>query len=333
MLWRLLNPGRRVDFVSYLMLIVLAAFAPGFVYHRVLVVVLCILGLVYRPLVKLPTFWFALAAVVGMGTYLTWYVADNHKYLMAYVCVALGCVWAVDEPNRERVLAVNSRLLLGLCLLLAAGWKALTPSYRDGSFFHVTLLSDPRFQHVAGILGGIPLPDWQHSRRLQKVLVGEVADGDSGEAEPNPTTSLTLPDSARLRFLAAVMTWWTLGIETTLAWLFLWPAPKKPPVAQASSLVPPCTSEDACATHQASGDTDFRVPARERWRHALLLLFIYSTYALAPVVAFAWLLIVLGLAQCPQPWRGFRAAYLAAFALVPLYALPYQQLLHAWLGG
>src|SRR5438552_1528823 len=61
------------DLVPYLTFLLLAFFAPGYGYHSVLVWLLCLGGTVYRPLVRMPTFWFALATVVGMGIFLTWY--------------------------------------------------------------------------------------------------------------------------------------------------------------------------------------------------------------------------------------------------------------------
>ena len=61
--------------------------------------------------------------------------------------------------------------------------------------------------------------------------------------------------------------------------------------------------------------------ARIHWvRHALLLVFCVTTYALAPVAGFGWLLATMGLAQCHAHQRTWRAAYVAAFILVLLYS-------------
>jgi hypothetical protein len=43
------------------------------------------------------------------------------------------------------------------------------------------------------------------------------------------------------------------------------------------------------------------------------------------VVGFGWLLLAMGVAQCPADARGLRAAYLACCGLLILYAGP-------WLG-
>ena len=57
----------------------------------------------------------------------------------------------------------------------------------------------------------------------------------------------------------------------------------------------------------------------EAARHASLLAFCITTYALAPVAGFGWLLAAMGLAQCRLDQRFLRAAYVAAFVLILLY--------------
>lgn len=277
----------RLELVPYLTFLLLLSFAPGFTYHYVLVVLLCMGGTVYRPLLRMPVFWLALAVVQGMGVYLTWYYADNHKYLMAYWCLALACVQAAPAARRDAILAVNARLLLGLCMALATAYKALTPSFVDGTFFRYTLLTDGRFQYFSSAAAGVPLETHVQVRQLQKVMAGAYVHGVHLESIP-------LPDSARLRAVAAAMTWWTLAIEGALALAFLWPG---------------------------------HCRALRRVRHGLLLLFLFTTYAIAPVVPFGWLLVILGVAQAP-PSRRLRAAYLSAFVLILAYLLPYQRALH-----
>lgn len=53
-----------------------------------------------------------------------------------------------------------------------------------------------------------------------------------------------------------------------------------------------------------------------RARDPLLLLFCATTYALAPVASFGWLLLSMGVAQAPSDRPRLRAAYLAVFAWV-----------------
>jgi len=44
-----------------------------------------------------------------------------------------------------------------------------------------------------------------------------------------------------------------------------------------------------------------------------------TTYSVATVSGFAWLLIVMGVAQCPPSWRRARLFYCSALILVIIY--------------
>ncbi len=58
-------------------------------------------------------------------------------------------------------------------------------------------------------------------------------------------------------------------------------------------------------------------------RDPLLLVFCAGTYALVPVPGFGWLLLAIGIAQCPAERRVLRGLYVGAFVLLILYgALP-----------
>ena len=63
-------------------------------------------------------------------------------------------------------------------------------------------------------------------------------------------------------------------------------------------------------------------------RHALLLLFCATTYAVAPVEGFGWLLVSMGVAQCGPDARGARLGYLLAFVAILVFAgLPWESFL------
>ena len=57
-------------------------------------------------------------------------------------------------------------------------------------------------------------------------------------------------------------------------------------------------------------------------RNSLLLVFAISTYMIAPVRGFGWMLMLLGLAQCDERDRSFRPLYLAAIVVIQAYTLP-----------
>jgi hypothetical protein len=90
----------------------------------------------------------------------------------------------------------------------------------------------------------------------------------------------TLPP--RFLRLAQLATVWTVAIEGMLALAFLWP----------------------------------RDRGLSRVRDACLLIFCATTYAVATVEGFGWLLISMGVAQCAPDRPRTRMLYVAAFALV-----------------
>jgi len=65
-----------------------------------------------------------------------------------------------------------------------------------------------------------------------------------------------------------------------------------------------------------------------------LLTFCVTTYALAPVAGFGWLIATLGLAQCAVNQRVLRGSYLAVFVLILIYSeMPWTAVLRAWIVG
>ncbi len=87
---------------------------------------------------------------------------------------------------------------------------------------------------------------------------------------------------ARFDGLARAATIWTLTIEALVALAFAWPRDRGP----------------------------------SRIRDPLLIVFCATTYAVATVEGFGWLLIAMGLAQCPPERAGTRLAYVATFLLI-----------------
>jgi hypothetical protein len=68
-------------------------------------------------------------------------------------------------------------------------------------------------------------------------------------------------------------------------------------------------------------------------RHVALLVFCATTYALAPVAGFGWLLAAMGLAHCRPHQRRVGVAYVAVFVLIMLYAeIPWAGVLAGWAG-
>ena len=110
-------------------------------------------------------------------------------------------------------------------------------------------------------------------------------------------TPPTFVEPPRLRAFAAVATWGGLILEGLIAVTCLIPAGGRLEIA----------------------------------RHVLLLVFCVTTYALAPVAGFGWLIATMGLAQCHPPQRLLRGAYLAVFILILMYSeIPWTGVLADW---
>ncbi|MGH9840893.1 MAG: hypothetical protein ACREEM_19130 [Blastocatellia bacterium] len=70
----------------------------------------------------------------------------------------------------------------------------------------------------------------------------------------------------------------------------------------------------------------FLIPVRWRIsgiRHVLLLAFVISTYAIAPVIGFGWLLIIMGFVQCDRSVKTTRLLYLLSLLVLQAFRLPW----------
>ena len=121
---------------------------------RPFVLLLACLGLVSPRALRSPYTWGLLTLLTGWRVVADWPLSDNHAYLLCYWCLALACSLLATDVRSS--MALNGRLLIGLTFLLATLWKALlAPDYLDGTFFRVTMLTDPRFEDVSLQLGGL----------------------------------------------------------------------------------------------------------------------------------------------------------------------------------
>jgi hypothetical protein len=276
--WPSIKPLRDLPLLT---IVLLLTSAPDQWYLRAPLVAIFALGVVFRGWLVRPQFWYVVATLLGATVYLTWESADNHKYLFVYWCLTLCCAFSLPRHEQQEALALSSRWLIGLCMALAAVWKLATPEYTSGTFFHYETLCDGRLASLASWLTGVAPESLAANQELRDLL-------QTGHLRGLAVDAVTLADSPRLWWLAQAMTWWTIGIEGTLAVLFL--APDKPHISAA--------------------------------RNAALLFFAATTYFDAPVRGFGWMLMLLGLAQCKDDQRGLRLAYLAALVLIQAYTLP-----------
>jgi len=287
---RLLRPAREEDGVSDAVLtltaviLLLRPFDVWWVAPFVLTA--ACLSLVLRSVRRTPITWLLVALLVAVWVVFVWPLSDNHIYLLAYWCLALGL--ALSGPAPAATLAASSRWLLGAAFAMAVFWKAvLSPDYVDGRFFRVTLLTDERFADASLLFGGLSRDQMAGNREFLAPLP------DGAELLDPPA----FVEPRRLRAFAAAATWGGMSLEALIAVLCLMP------------------------------------PRRwmETARHAAVLTFCATTYALAPVAGFGWLIATMGLAQCRPDQRRLRAAYLVAFVLILLFSeIPWTTVLANW---
>jgi hypothetical protein len=245
------------------------------------------LSLLSRAIRRAPITWILVALLVAIRIVVVWPLSDNHIYLLAYWCLAIGLALGSSAP--AATLSTSSRWLLGGAFAMAVLWKAvLSPDYVDGRFFRVTLLTDERFAAASLVFGGLSREQMAQNRAFLEPL-------------PEGAELLTPPpfvEPQRLRAFAATATWGGLVLEGLIALTCLIPA---------------------------KGRLDVT-------RHVMLLTFCVTTYALAPVAGFGWLLATMGLAQCrPRQWL-LRGSYLAVFILILMYTeIPWTGVLADWL--
>jgi hypothetical protein len=243
------------------------------------------LSLLSRTVRRAPLTWILVALFVGARIVVLWPLSDNHIYLLAYWCLAIGLALSSAAP--AATLSASSRWLLAGAFGMAVLWKAvLSPDYVDGRFFRVTLLTDQRFADAALVFGGLSRDQMAQNRAFLDPL-------------PNGAELLTPPpfvEPPRLRAFAAVTTWGGLILEGLIA---------------LTCLIPLRRLDIA--------------------RHALLLAFCVTTYALAPVAGFGWLIATMGLAQCRPRQRLLPGAYVAVFILILMYSeVPWAGVLADW---
>ena len=127
------------------------------------------LSLALRPVRRAPVTWILVAALVAARIVIVWPLSDNHIYLLAYWCLAIGL--ALAGPAPAATLSESSRWLLGAAFAMAVVWKAvLSPDYLDGRFFRVTLLTDERFSDISLVFGGLSRDQMAENRSFLEPL-------------------------------------------------------------------------------------------------------------------------------------------------------------------
>jgi hypothetical protein len=278
---RALERADRFDLCASMTLLLMLLYAGNPIRLKIAITILVVSAFVFAGLRRHPLFWFVLTAAYVVGSAPDWLKLDNHKYLIAYWCLACGLACLGEQPMKT--LAFNARLLIALCFIFSVVWKLLSPDFMDGTFFHFSLLSDRRLAGVARAVGGLDADQQQLNRAAYRALINYNSQ----------LTFVQLASTPSVKLLAGFMTWWTIALESLIAVAFLLPRPG----------------------------------ALSAVRDYALLLFIASTYAIAPVVGFGWVLATMGFAQAGGPLRLVHVLYVAALLVLQLDRIPWQTLL------
>ena len=173
-------------------------------------------ALILRPVRNSTLFWLVLGVVILAQTAWKWANANNHDFLLAYWCMAIGLAAARPEPLK--ILARSGALLIGLVFTLAMVWKLVTPDYRSGDFFEGTILADSRFGHAAYLAAGL---EGEHNEENSE------ADEEMHEFD-SVVNTVTYKTTDRIRPIAFFVTYWTILIEGLIALAFLAGRPRAP---------------------------------------------------------------------------------------------------------
>ena len=209
------GPPEAIDVALRLTLVALLLRPMGPWFVGAFVLLLALLGLVGVGL-RAPVTWLALSALIATRLIVEWPLPDNHIYLLAYWCLGVGIALGLAQPSRA--LARIARQLLGLAFAFAVIWKAvMSPDYRDGRFFAVTLLTDERFADAVQLLGGLSAAHLAEDREYLTPLPdgAELLDPPQFHAPP------------QFRRLVQAATWGGLALETAVAVLWLAPVRRR----------------------------------------------------------------------------------------------------------
>jgi hypothetical protein len=164
--------------------------------------ILCLFMLVFPEAIYQRSLWLALVAALAIGTLDSWYLVDNHQYLILYWVAACAL-----NLNHRRHLSTNARVLIAVAFSFAVAWKIIAGQYFDGGFFYMTAIIDPRLQNVAGVVTAIGTDQLKVTADALRYFVphGEVG------------SSINILQDSRLTIAALFMSYAGIGVEAAVA--------------------------------------------------------------------------------------------------------------------
>jgi len=204
------------EFVSLLTLILLSFYSYSHNHYQYLIQIFFVGSIIYRPMLSYGFGWLGLAAIFTYVVANQWHPVANHKILTTYWLWVLAFMHlASNEQLKHKILVTNARFLVIFTMLGACIQKLLSPSYIDGSFFEMTLLTETYFKFILETFG--ITPELSH---LAKSTIRAIQ---------TPSIKLTvdavkLPVTPLYSGLAMAVTVWNLGIQFVLEALCLFKA-------------------------------------------------------------------------------------------------------------
>lgn len=200
--------GMRMGLILSLLALFLTSAVIGL--NPALTLALVMPGILLYPLARSPAYWLAISCVALIGLFPV-ESADNHIFLMFYWCLAIGVALCFREARD--VLAMNARLLVGLCFAFAVLWKIMAPEFLPGAFFQFTFAADNRFFQISQLFLGFTAESTAENVRNVAVLTHPT----------HRAASLPLQIPASAASAAQLLAWWTVVLEGAIAVTFLAP--------------------------------------------------------------------------------------------------------------
>ncbi len=209
----ILDAGNHFDLCAVLTLLLLLLYAPEGWYGEIPLSLVAIAGFVFSALRKSALFWGIATLVAALAVGWKWYMAENHKFLLVYWCLAIFVSLLTSSP--EHTLKTSARWLVALVFAFAVVQKTRSVDYLSGAFFYAELLIDGRFEALARVLGGITTE--MKDANLASI---EALKNFCGDMRSAPLQTAAATSGLATTGLANFVTWWNYLIQLAIAVLF-----------------------------------------------------------------------------------------------------------------
>ncbi|HMP78313.1 MAG TPA: hypothetical protein PKD54_02565, partial [Pirellulaceae bacterium] len=115
--------------------------------HTKTLTILCLSVLLFWPgLRRTPVFWWGVTLAWLPQLVFNWHQNEDHVYFVFYWLTACGLALWGSQPRTA--MALSARCLIGLCFLIAAGWKTSSPEFFRSEVLAFKMLEDYRFRQT-----------------------------------------------------------------------------------------------------------------------------------------------------------------------------------------